>query len=110
LGLHYGEWALLREVRLCVHGIAWIEARSVIPRRALATWARPLYRLGSQPLGALLFRMPHIKRHGLLVRQDPRGHWSRFSLFGPPDGPPIRVQETYLPALEHFLSARRTSA
>lgn len=109
LRLPYGEWALLREVRLCVHDCAWIEARSVLPRRALATWARPLNRLGSQPLGALLFRMPHIKRHDLLIRQDPLGRWSRFSLFGPPEGTPIRVQETYLPALENFLSARHSS-
>ncbi len=108
VGLHRGEWAWVREVRLCVHGIPWIEARSVLPRRALVTWARPLYRLGNQPLGALLFRMPHIVRQGLLIRQDPSGCWRRFSLFGPPEGPQIRVQETYLPDLLHYLSSEHT--
>lgn len=68
------QLATVREVTLMGNQQAVVFAHSVIPRRALrGRWHR-LARLGNQPLGALLFANPQVKRTPLRYKKLSRQH------------------------------------
>ena len=65
LGLHRGERALIRRVRLCCDDRTVVYARSVIPPRSLQGRWRRLARLGSRSLGSALFADRSLRRGAL---------------------------------------------
>ncbi len=90
--------ALIRQVLLSCDGVPWIFARSVLPFSILRGHNRRLARLGSKPLGDVLFAFPGVVRrevdivpldHDLAMRgafeevvdEEPAGAWLRRSLF-----------------------------
>jgi chorismate--pyruvate lyase len=62
IGVRVHELALIREVTLLCDGEPAVYARSVIPRDALRGRYRGLARLGSRPLGELLFTDHRVRR------------------------------------------------
>lgn len=62
LGLPEPQVGLIREVLLHGRGKPWVYARSVVPLAVLRGRHGFLRRLGSKPLGALLFRDTAIRR------------------------------------------------
>lgn len=90
----------VREVLLLGCDTPWVHARTLIPER---TWnAAGLHRVGSQSLGAFLFRDPAWQRGPLLVarqvRPDGQVCWVRRSAFTRA-GQTLFVAEAFLPAL-----------
>ena len=92
LQLEQRSWPFLREVALLCQRQPWVFARTVIPTETLQGPARALTRLGSKPLGAVLFNHPAVRRgpiavcrvtgEGVSDRQAPSpGLWGRQSLF-----------------------------
>jgi len=111
LGVSWQRRSLIREVLLCGAGQPWVYARSVIPLSVLHGELGYLRRLGSRPLGALLFGNPAIRREPISVRRwRPEALpavvaaavctplWGRQSVFRHRDGG-ILVAEVFLPAL-----------
>ncbi len=108
LGLGLRERALIREVLLHGCGDPWVYARSVLPRALLRGRYRFLRRLGTRPLGALLFRDPALRRGPIEVAQPPlparpelgrasaTRAWQLRSLFYLGDQP-LLVAESFLP-------------
>jgi len=114
LGLHPERFALLREVCLYCGEVPWVFARTVIPRRSLSGRLKALGRLGTRPLGAVLFADPRMRRGPLEIaairpgtplferataRLDdaPPQIWGRRSVFRLA-GKPLLVSEIFLPA------------
>lgn len=115
LGLRHGAVALVREVFLLCGATPWVYGRTVIPRRSMHG-QRHLARLGSQPLGELLFTHPRM-RHGpvettrigpaspLFARATqeltvlPERLWGRRRRFVL-DGRVLLVSDVFLPSLE----------
>lgn len=62
LGLAEKQVALVREVLLLGCGQPWVFARSILPLTTLSGRYRFLRHLGGQPLGALLFKDPSMRR------------------------------------------------
>jgi len=98
LGLAPRERALVREVLLTCHGTPWVFARSVFPRASLRGPQRRLARLGTRPLGEVLFAMRGMRRARVRVEpaqpdsplgarcrralgEAPRHAWLRSSVF-----------------------------
>ncbi len=103
LNIHPRQQVLIREVRLCGHGRAWVYARSVIPASTLTGQQRILKHLGNRPLGALLFKDPTMQRGAIeisrLAPTEARDRaWARRSVFSL-RGKPLLVTEVFLPAL-----------
>lgn len=101
LGLRGGRLAWIREVRLQCDGVAWVQARSVLPRASLVGSGRRLTRLGNRSLGALLFRNPRLQRGDIAIAplQLHGGTvWARRSALHL-HGHPVLVAEAFLPAL-----------
>jgi len=107
LALEDRRWPFLREVHLRCHEQPWVFARTVIPQATLQGPARALTRLGSKPLGAVLFNHPQVRRGPIAVyrlqasRISPscRGNgviWGRQSLF--------YLQQMPLLVSEYFLA------
>lgn len=107
LGLPVRQVALVREVLLRGRDEPWVYARSVIPLAVLHGRYGFLRRLGTKPLGALLFRDAGIRRGAIEVtrRAPPRflstvvedgPAWVRRSLFYL-DRQPLLVAEMFLP-------------
>lgn len=107
LGLPQRRVALVREVLLLGRGEPWVYARSVIPLTVLRGRYGFLRRLGTKPLGALLFRDAGIRRGAIEVtqRMPPRFlpktpaeslAWVRRSVFYL-DQQPLLVAEMFLP-------------
>ncbi len=107
LGLPERQVALVREVLLRGRDEPWVYARSVVPLAVLHGRYGFLRRLGTQPLGALLFRDAGIRRGAIEVtrRAPPRflpavvedgPAWVRRSLFYL-DRQPLLVAEMFLP-------------
>jgi len=107
LGLPVHQVALVREVLLRGRDEPWVYARSVIPLAVLHGRYGFLRRLGTKPLGALLFRDAGIRRGAIEVtrRAPPRflsavvedgPAWVRRSLFYL-DQQPLLVAEMFLP-------------
>ncbi len=104
----------LREVLLLCDETPWVYARTVIPTTTLAGPARRLLRLGSRPLGAVLFADPTVVRGEVeLARLQPQHRlyrraarptsvmpailWARRSLFWV-GSRPLLVAEVFLPS------------
>ena len=117
------EHALVRMVYLLCDGQPWVFARTVIPLRTLSGAQRRLARLGSKPLGEMLFAdrsmrrsevevarlVPGGKLFGLIatansndgtadLTQQPPPIWGRRSVFYLQDKP-LLVSEIFLPAI-----------
>lgn len=113
------EWrALVREVQLLCNEVAWVHARTVIPRTTLTGRERRLAHLGSRSLGAVLFADPTLERAeteltrlapgdalyadiaGALDRA-PAELWGRRTRFAL-SGKPLLVSEVFLPAIGEY--------
>lgn len=107
--------ALIREVHLVCGPATWVYARSIIPQATLTGRRRRLKRLGSRPLGALLFADPSLRRGPMEVAEIQPRHalfasaagrlttlpasiWGRRSVFFL-GGRPLLVHEIFLPQL-----------
>jgi len=115
LRLRHAEHALIREVYLMCGERPWVYARTVIPRRTLRGPRRHLARLGSRPLGEVLFADPGLARDAVEVSRiepgqlmfepatrrsevDPAAVWGRRSVFYL-RRKPILVCEVFLPEM-----------
>ena len=110
LGLRRGAAAWIREVWLHDGDTQVVFARSVLPRNSLRGAWRTLGRLGSRPLGAVLFADARVMRrplafcklghrHPLLKNLAQSGPlWARRSVFVR-DGRRILVTEVFLPGV-----------
>ena len=115
LRLRGTERCLVREVQLLCDERPWVFARTIIPVTTLRGPQRRLARLGSRPLGAILFADPSMRRgavqiaaittrHGMFARatselkQRPAQIWGRRSVFRV-GGKPLLVSEIFLPAI-----------
>lgn len=102
LRLPLREQVWVREVELTVDDTAWVQARSLLPRRSLRGIGRRITRLGNRSLGSLLFRHPDLKREALTLARlhdHPAGTvWARRSCLRL-HGHPVFVAEAFLPAL-----------
>ena len=115
LGVAPEQRALLREVLLYCGDTPWVFARSVLPRKTLTGPRQVLAKLGSRPLGEILFSDPAIVRDELEVARISRDQrmfacatqhlqsmpeyvWGRRSVFYL-HGKPLLVNEVFLPSL-----------
>ena len=115
LKLRMEAWAWIREVQLLCGDQPWVFARTLIPVLTLGGRGRRLTRLGTRPLGEVLFADPTIRRGPVEIARigfDQRLHrrafadfieppdaiWGRRSVFWI-DGRPLLVCEIFLPAL-----------
>ena len=115
LRLRHGERCLVREVHLLCDKRPWVFARTIIPATTLSGPQRRLARLGSRPLGAVLFADPSMRRgavqiaaltarHVMFARatrnlmQRPQRIWGRRSVFRVADKP-LLVSEFFLPGI-----------
>ena len=107
---------LIREVELLCDGAPRVFARTVIPARSLIGRAHELTRLGTRPLGAVLFADPSTRRgavefarlspaHGLFAAatahstgERPAELWGRRTVYRFADKP-LLVNEIFLPVL-----------
>jgi chorismate--pyruvate lyase len=77
LGLREGRRAVVREVLLQWGDNPLVAARSVIPAQALNGVQRRLARLGTRPLGEILFADPRLEREALELAEVDAGFWRR---------------------------------
>jgi len=111
LGVDASRPVLLREVALCCGDRPMVIARTVIPTGTLRGRRQRLARLGTQPLGALLFADRSARRGPLAVARltltqagiagPPAGFgpvWGRRAVFRL-GGAPLLVSEFFLPTL-----------
>lgn len=115
LGMRRPGDALIRMVYLVCDGRPWVFARTVIPLRTLSGAQRRLKRLGSKPLGEVLFADKSMRREEMEVARlaagqpvfemaaqrlasRPREIWGRRSVFYL-QGKPLLVSEMFLPDL-----------
>ncbi len=113
LGLRHARLALVRQVYLLCDEQPWVFARTVIPRTTLRGRCRVLARLGTRPLGAVLFADPGLQRDEMEVCSIRRGQalfdlatrrsgtrcetlWGRRSVFYL-RGKPLLVGEVFMP-------------
>lgn len=118
LGLTTHNHALIRQVRLLCSGQAVVFARTVIPDASLSGRHRLLARLGTRPLGELLFSDKSMRRgevevavfpvscalFRLIDQHDTQGQttiWGRRSVFYL-EGKPLLVSEFFLPSILDF--------
>ncbi len=109
------HWALIREVLLYCGDTPWVFARSVLPRRTLSGPRLALAKLGTRPLGEVLFSDPSVVRDEMEVAQIARDQrmfacatrhlqdlpnhvWGRRSVFYLQQKP-LLVNEVFLPSL-----------
>jgi len=109
------RYAQVRQVHLCCNTQPWVFARTLIPLATLTGARRRLLRLGTKPLGEVLFADPQLRRGPLEIArlqpgqplynlataelpQPPAVLWGRRSLFYLQDKP-LLVSEFFLPAL-----------
>lgn len=115
LKLRLEAWAWIREVQLLGDDQPWVFARTLIPARTLRGRGRRLTRLGTKPLGAVLFADPGVRRGPVEIArvlagqrlhrrafagfaEPPDAIWGRRSVFRI-DGHPLLVCEIFLPDL-----------
>lgn len=117
LGMCPDHYALIREVHLLCDERPRVFARTLIPQRTLSGPRRRLSRLGSKPLGAVLFADRSMRRSPVEVARLQAGQWLFESATAPlrasgeaiPDtiwgrrslfylaGHPLLVNEIFLP-------------
>lgn len=107
LGMAPGAVCLVREVALLCGDETLVLARSVIPAATLRQAGPVLARLGSRPLGEVLFACPHLQRPRLQLARVRPGEfrreaaeasvWGRRSLYSIAAGD-LSVCEFFLPA------------
>jgi len=113
LGMRRGSHALIRQVQLLCGGRPWVFARTVIPVNSLHGELKHLARLGTRPLGGVLFADPGMRR-GVVelaciqpgqalysaatahLRKRPPAIWGRRSVFTIARKP-LLVSEVFLP-------------
>lgn len=113
------EWrALVREVQLLCGEVAWVHARTVMPRTTLTGRERRLAHLGSRSLGAVLFADPTLERGetelarlapgdrlyagiAAVLHRPPAELWGRRTRFAL-SGKPLLVSEVFLPPIGGF--------
>ena len=108
----------VREVLLCSNGVPLVMARSIIPTLSSSGSNQPVLRLGTKPLGSVLFsklrthtkkkatrEIAHLKKGDFFWRvcqkkysSLPSALWARRSLYKL-KGRPLLVSEVFLPAL-----------
>ena len=115
LGMRPHERCFVREVRLLCNDRPWVFARTVIPVRTLTGPRRHLSRLGTKPLGAVLFADPSMCRSGIEIAKlfagqplfaratlglpnQPEAIWGRRSAFFL-NNKPLLVSEIFLPPI-----------
>jgi chorismate--pyruvate lyase len=114
LGMRPECRAIIRQVQLLCDGRPWIYARTVIPVTSLRGRLQRLAKLGTRPLGGVLFADPGMQR-GIVelacirrgealfraamntTRQRAPAIWGRRSVFTIA-GLPLLVSEVFLPA------------
>ena len=112
LGIAEGELAFIRQVHLLCDGRPWVFAHTVIPRKVAQGTLRGLTRLGSKPLGAVLFSDPGMHRGPIEVaRLEPGMAMYRLAMTGQDEKRPIwgrrsvfRLHEQALLVSEIFLT------
>jgi chorismate--pyruvate lyase len=77
LGLRESRRAVVREVLLQWGDSPLVAARSVIPAQTLSGVHRRLARLGTRPLGEILFADPRLEREALELADIDAGFWRR---------------------------------
>ncbi len=115
LGLRLGAWAWIREGQLLGDVQPWVFARTLIPADTLRGRGRRLTRLGTRPLGEVLFTDPGVRRGPVAIARIAAGQrlhqrafaadaepsdplWGRRSLFWIAERP-LLVCEIFLPDL-----------
>ena len=114
LGCERGPWSFIREVYLQCDRKPIVFARTVVPATTLNKGQRRLLRLGTKPLGELLFRDRQMERDGIEVTYlmpgdvlfhralgpagGASGLWGRRCVFRL-NGQPLLVNEIFLPNL-----------
>jgi len=105
LGIAPQERVLIREVILHGKQQHWVYARSILPARSLQHSLRYLKRIGTKPLGSVLFNDPHLRRGEIeiaLLQADELplktsgASWGRRSIFYLQQQP-LLVSEVFLP-------------
>lgn len=78
----------------------WVKAKSIFPILSLQKRARIFQHIGSKPIGWLLFQRtnPNCERRVIYLEEG----WTRQSCYTW-HGCKFIVQETFLPAFEHFI-------
>ena len=116
LGLRLDAWTWIREVQLLCGEQPWVFARTLIPAATLRGRGRRLTRLGSRPLGQVLFADPKVHRGPVEIApivagqrlhqhafagfaEPPDAIWGRRSVFWIDGRCPLLVCEIFLPAL-----------
>ncbi len=79
---------------------AWVKAKSIFPITSLQSRARLFQHIGNRPIGQFLFQRttPRCERRVLRLQEG----WTRQSCYHW-HGCQFIVQETFLPAFEHFI-------
>jgi chorismate lyase len=115
LGIDQHQVALVREVHLLCGEQPWVFARTVIPRETLTGRHKRLARLGTRPLGALLFSDKRLQRGQVEIARAVPGRvpfgeafgllgtcqgelWARRSMFSLGERP-LLVSELFLPVI-----------
>ena len=115
LGMRDHEYAVVRMVYLLCDGQPWVFARTIIPLHTLSGAQRRLRRLGTKPLGEMLFSDHSMRRSNVEVArlvpggmlfglatadlvQQPQAVWGRRSVFYL-QHKPLLVGEIFLPEL-----------
>lgn len=115
LGVHPEHHALIREVLLYCGDTPWVFARSVLPHITLTGPRRSLGKLGTRPLGEILFSDSSIQRDALEIAEIYKGQrmfecatrlltnppdfvWGRRSVFYL-HKKPLLVNEVFLPSI-----------
>ncbi len=115
LSLRLDAWTWVREVQLLCSDRPWVFARTLIPPPTLNGRGRRLTRLGTRPLGEVLFADPGAHRGPVEIARIVAGQtlhqraftgfveppdpiWGRRSVFRI-DGRPLLVCEIFLPNL-----------
>ncbi|MBI1423613.1 MAG: chorismate lyase [Gammaproteobacteria bacterium] len=126
LRMRQRQMAFIREVYLYCDDQPVVFARTVIPRKTLSGKQKHLLRLGSRPLGAVLFADPHMRRDELelarvdasaklfhkaaaVLTQVPVTIWGRRSVFYV-NRKPLLVSEFFLPGIARCATLKSRAA
>lgn len=77
LGLSGHQFNLCREVLIHANGIPLVLARTIIPTQTIKVAPRKLSRLGTRPLGEVIFSYPELERLSLDVSLIKPSEWTQ---------------------------------